>query len=66
MVRHMLKNTTATLPEVFCMASLTPADRTGIAQQTGSLEISKLADILILGKHLDVVRVFVGGREHIR
>lgn len=66
MVRHMLKNTTATLPEVIRMASLTPAERAGIAEQTGSLEVTKLADILVLGKRLDVRRVFVGGREQVR
>ena len=63
MVRQMSKNTSATLPEVIRMASLTPAERTGIARQTGSLEITKRADILVLNKRLEVMRVFIGGRE---
>ncbi len=63
MVRHFFKNTSATLPEAVRMASLTPAERTGIARETGSLEPGKQADVLVLGKRLDVRRVFVGGRE---
>lgn len=63
MVRHMLKSTSAGLPDVIRMASLTPAERTGIARQTGSLEKGKRADILLLNRRLDVKRVFVGGKE---
>lgn len=63
MVRHMLKSTTASLPEVIRMASLTPAERTGMARQTGSLAKGKRADILVLNKRLEVKRTFVGGQE---
>ena len=63
MVRHMLNNSTASLPEVVRMASLTPAERTGISKQTGSLEPTKFADILVLGKNLEVNRVFMRGEE---
>jgi len=63
MVRHMLKSTTASLPEVIRMASLTPAERTGIARQTGSITKGKRADLLILNKRLEVKRTFVGGHE---
>lgn len=66
MVRHMLKSTSASLPDVVRMASLTPAERTGIARQTGSLEKGKRADILVLNKRLKVKRVFVGGAEIIQ
>ena len=65
MVRQMIQHTSASLPEVIRMASLTPAERTGIARHTGSLEKTKRADILVLDKRLDVVRVFVNGREHL-
>lgn len=61
MVRHMKRSTSATLSQVIRMASLTPAERTGIANQTGSLEVGKQADILILDQALNVVDVFVGG-----
>ncbi len=63
MVRHMHKVTSATLPETIRMASLTPAERTGIARRTGSLEVGKRADVLVLSKHLNVQRVFIAGCE---
>lgn len=61
MVRHMKSSTSATLPQVIRMASLTPAERTGIAHEVGSLEVGKQADIVLLDKELNVVNVFVGG-----
>lgn len=61
MVRHMKRSTSASLSQVIRMASLTPAERTGISQQTGSLCVGKQADILILDQDLKVVNVFVGG-----
>jgi N-acetylglucosamine-6-phosphate deacetylase len=63
MVRHMQKSTSATLPEVIRMASLTPAERTGISHLTGSIERGKRADLLVLSRQLKVKRVFVRGRE---
>jgi N-acetylglucosamine-6-phosphate deacetylase len=63
MIRHMAKRTTASLPEVIRMASLTPAERTGIAGQTGSLEADKRADVVVLTQKLEVKRVFVAGEE---
>lgn len=64
MVRHMHKSTSASLPEVIRMASLTPAERTGIARQTGSLEAGKRADVLVLSRRLTVQRVFIAGAEY--
>jgi N-acetylglucosamine-6-phosphate deacetylase len=61
MVRHMKANSSATLPQVIRMASLTPAERTGIAHEVGSLEVGKRADIVVLDKALNVVNVFVNG-----
>lgn len=61
MVRHMKANTSATLPQVIRMASLTPAERTGIAHEVGSLEVGKRADIVVMDKDLNVVNVFVNG-----
>jgi N-acetylglucosamine-6-phosphate deacetylase len=45
------------------MATLTPAERTGIAGTTGSLEKGKRADIIVLNGRLDVKRTFVNGVE---
>jgi N-acetylglucosamine-6-phosphate deacetylase len=61
MVRHMKQSTSATLPEVIRMASLTPAERTGISHQTGSLQPGKRADIVVLDHELAVQHVFVRG-----
>jgi N-acetylglucosamine-6-phosphate deacetylase len=63
MVRVMARDTTATLPEVIRMASLTPAERAGISADTGSLEPGKLADVLILNGGLEVERVYLGGER---
>ena len=63
MVRQMKRDTSATLPEVVRMASLTPAELTGIAKHTGSLEWGKNADVVLLNRKLDVRRVFIGGVE---
>ncbi len=61
MVRHMKRNTSASLSQVIRMASLTPAERTGIADATGSLDVGKQADILVMDNGLHVVDVFVSG-----
>jgi N-acetylglucosamine-6-phosphate deacetylase len=63
MVRNMAHQSSASLVDVIRMASLTPAERVGIAGDCGSLEIGKQADILVLDKNLEVKQVFVGGEE---
>jgi N-acetylglucosamine-6-phosphate deacetylase len=63
MVRVMARDTDAGLAEVIRMASLTPAERTGFAQDRGSLEPGKFADILILSPDLYVRRTFIHGIE---
>jgi N-acetylglucosamine-6-phosphate deacetylase len=64
MVRTMATQTSARLPDVIRMASLTPAERVGLADETGSLEVGKWADILVLSQDLEVERVFVRGQEY--
>jgi len=61
MVRNMKRMTSAPLEEVVRMASLTPAERAGIASEVGSLEPGKHADIVLLDAALRVKRVYVGG-----
>jgi len=63
MVRHLRKVTRIPLWAIIRMASLTPAERAGIARRTGSLETGKRADLLVLNRKLEVNRVFVGGLE---
>ncbi len=62
MVRVMKKSTSATLPEVVQMASLTPARRVGLGDETGSIAVGKLADLVVLNRRLQVERVFVRGK----
>ena len=61
MVRTMKSCTTASLPEVIRMASLTPASRAGIGNEVGSLQRGKRADVLLLNRELEVQQVFVRG-----
>lgn len=63
MVRVMLRDTDAGLAAVVRMASLTPAQRTGIDHDRGSLESGKLADVVILSRDLHVQRTFIDGVE---
>lgn len=60
MVRQMKRSTSASLAEVVRMASLTPAERTGLASEAGSLEPGKRADILLLDQRLRVRRIWLG------
>jgi N-acetylglucosamine-6-phosphate deacetylase len=62
MVRYMKRHTSAPLEQVIRMASLTPAERTGIADQVGSIEVGKVADLVVLSRQLKVKQVFVRGR----
>lgn len=61
MVRTMRRDTPAPLEDIIRMASLTPAERAGVARSVGSLEVGKHADVLILDQKLQVKRVFVHG-----
>jgi N-acetylglucosamine-6-phosphate deacetylase len=63
MVRTMVRDTEAGIARAIRMASLTPAERTGFAHDRGSLEVGKLADIVILSPDLWVKRTFIGGVE---
>jgi N-acetylglucosamine-6-phosphate deacetylase len=63
MVRNMKAATSAPLHDVVRMASLTPAERTGIDDETGSLEPGKRADVLVLDRRLNVKRIFLDGEE---
>ncbi|MHA7774066.1 amidohydrolase family protein [Roseibium sp. M-1] len=62
MIRGMAKATGATLPDLFKMASLTPATLTGLQDEVGSLAPGKRADILLLSEGLELEKVFIAGR----
>jgi N-acetylglucosamine-6-phosphate deacetylase len=63
MIWNMHKLAGASLPQAVRMGSLTPAERAGLAEQIGSLEPGKHADVVILGSGFNVQRVFMGGDE---
>ena len=63
MLRTMQAATRADLSTLIRLASLTPAERAGIADQCGSLAVGKRADVLLLSRRLEVRRVFIGGVE---
>jgi N-acetylglucosamine-6-phosphate deacetylase len=59
----MARDTDAGVAAVIRMASLTPAERTGVAQDRGSLEPGKLADVVVLSGDLHARRTFINGVE---
>lgn len=63
MVQNMYRATGAPLHQVIRMASLTPAERTGIEERSGSLNVGKVADVLLLDHELMANRVFINGEE---
>lgn len=65
MVRVMHQATSASLPEVIRMASLTPATRVGLDSEVGSLERGKLANVLVLSRKLKVQQVYVREKSYV-
>ena len=63
MVRNMVARTSASVAEAIRMASLTPAERAGVASEVGSLKPGKRADVLLLSSELEIERIFAGGIE---
>ncbi|MBL8854490.1 MAG: amidohydrolase family protein [Planctomycetaceae bacterium] len=59
MVRTMQRATKAPLPDLIRMASLTPAERVGIAADYGSIEVGKVADFVLWSPRLIVKRVYL-------
>ena len=63
LVRVMRRATKAPIEDVIRMASLTPAERAGVARDRGSIEAGKRAGLLLLDNALRVRRVWIGGEE---
>jgi N-acetylglucosamine-6-phosphate deacetylase len=61
LVRVMARDTSASIPEVIRMASLTPASRVGMDNQMGSIAKGKRADLLVLDSDLQVRKTFIQG-----
>jgi N-acetylglucosamine-6-phosphate deacetylase len=63
MVRNMYENTSVEIHEAVRMGSLTPAERVGMDDEIGSLEVGKRADFLVLDGELRVKDVYIGGQR---
>jgi N-acetylglucosamine-6-phosphate deacetylase len=63
MVRVMLRDSSAGVAGTLRMASLTPAERVGIAGDYGSLEAGKVADVVVFSADMVAKRTFIGGVE---
>ncbi len=61
MVRNMYENTSAEIHEAIRMGTLTPAERVGMDDEIGSLEVGKRADFILLDPTLGVTDTFVEG-----
>ena len=61
-VRNFKTHTGATIPELFRMAATTPAKAIG-AQQVGSLEPGKYADLVFMDGQLQLQKVLFRGKE---
>lgn len=59
-IRHMAKKTKVPLVDIIRMATLTPAELTGIDHQCGSLKVGKQADLVVLTKRLEIRNVYLG------
>ena len=62
MVRTMYRVTGGNLADTIRMASLTPAERTGLEEQIGSIEVGKRADLVVWSPELEVQAVYLEGR----
>jgi N-acetylglucosamine-6-phosphate deacetylase len=64
-VRTMHRLAGVPLYEAVRMASLTPARILGIDADTGSLEVGKRADLVVLDGELNVKQVYLGGKKEV-
>jgi len=63
MVKWLVNTCKIPLSDAFTMLSLTPARLAGVGDSKGSIEKGKDADIIILDKNFDVVKVIIGKTE---
>lgn len=61
MVRTMVRQAGAPVVDAVRMASLTPAERAGIAADCGSIARGKQADLVVLGRRLTVRHTIIAG-----
>lgn len=62
-IKNMKKHTNAPITDLVKMASATPARAMGLYGERGSIEAGKIADLAVLNENLDVMKVFLAGKE---
>ncbi len=62
-IRNMKRHTGASLVELVKMASTTPSKIMGLYGRRGSIEVGKIADLVVLDEALNVQKVVLGGKE---
>lgn len=61
LVRTMLENTKASLPEVIAMVTSTPAKILGIDNKTGYVKIGRKADLVVFDEEINIKAVITDG-----
>ena len=59
--RNIMKHTSCGIAEAFLMASTNPARLIGHDEEIGSVEIGKVADLVIVDDKFNVDKVILGG-----
>ncbi|GMK37691.1 N-acetylglucosamine-6-phosphate deacetylase [Paenibacillus sp. CCS19] len=65
-LQHMVREIGVPIADASRMASANPARQLGIDSVTGTLEVGKRADVLLLSDQLELERVWIGGQEIVR
>ena len=63
MVHTIHRSARVPLHDAVRMATLTPAERTGVADRVGSLQVGKSADVVVMNRRLKVKEVYIDGRR---
>lgn len=58
----MMRHTGASIVDAFIMASLNPAKVLKVDHFTGSLEVGKLADLIVVSESIEVQNVLLRGK----
>lgn len=62
MVRNLVKDANIPLVDAVRMASLTPAKIVGLAEECGSIQVGKRADLCVMDRNLQVKKTIVEGK----
>ncbi len=63
LVKTMVRDSSASIPDAVRMASLTPAQRVGLGNRIGSIAVGKRADLVVLDSGLNLLQTYIGGER---